>query len=142
VIAARLCGGAGDLAGALQRSRDAVEYTRRVGDIGNGTYALNDAVHTLAAHNEHVAAAEIIGALEGGVMRVMAYQFVGTEADRRDSTHQRLEETLGDAEFNAAWARGAAMTADEVSLAAITKLDELLVAAETPPADIPGSRTT
>jgi len=59
----------------LLRSREAVEYWHRVGDISNGAYALHDLVPTLAAQGEPTTATAILGALEGGVMQAMAYQW-------------------------------------------------------------------
>jgi len=54
-------------------------------------------------YKKSVAAAEIIGALEGGAMQVVAYEWLGTEADRRRLARQMLERTLGEVEFDAAW---------------------------------------
>jgi len=125
-VRARLRARAGDLAGALQQSRDAIDYSYRVSDLSNALFALNDAVHTLATLHEHVTAAEIFGAMGGGALRALTYQWVGTEAARRDSARQSAKDALGDVEFQAAWSRGAAMTMDEVASVVIAKLDELL----------------
>jgi predicted ATPase len=133
VISARLRANAGDLAGSIERSRDAVEYGRRVGDLTNSTWALTEAVATLAGQHESVLAAEIIGALEGGAeLREIAYRLVTSEDDRRDMARQSVRDALGEVEFNAAWSRGAAMTVDEIALAAIAKLDELLASEADP----------
>jgi len=133
VIAARLRSGTGDLAEALQRSREAIDYSHRVSDISNASFAPGNAAITLAAHARYIVAAEIMGAVEGGVTRALSGQWARAEGDRRQSARRAAEAALGETAFDAAWSRGAAMTLDEIAAVAIAALDELL-AAENPTA--------
>lgn len=125
MIAASLHASAGDLAGALRRSREAIEYSRLVGDLNNGAYALRDAVNTLAVHDEQVAA-EILGAIEGGGLLAIGVRTRGAEADRFDAGRRAGEAGLGADEFAAAYSRGSAMTVDDVTTRAIAALDRII----------------
>ena len=130
VIAAWLRASAGDLAGALLRSREAIEYSRRVGDLNNGAYALRDAVNALAVHDEQVAAAEILGAVEGGGLQAIVVQTRGAQTDRFEAGRRAVEAGLGADEFAAAWSQGAAMTVDDATTRAIAALDRILAREE------------
>lgn len=126
MIAASLHASAGDPAGALRRSREAIEYSRLVGDLNNGAYALRDAVNTLAVHDEQVAAAEILGAIEGGGLLAIGVRTRGAEADRFEAGRRAGEAGLGADEFAAAYSRGSAMTVDDVTTRAIAALDRII----------------
>jgi hypothetical protein len=130
VIAAWLHALAGDVTGSLRRAREAIEYSRLVGDLNNGTYALRDAVNTLAVHDEQVAAAEILGAIEGGVLQAIGVRTRGAESDRFEAGRQAVEAGLGAGEFAAAWSRGTAMSVDDVVTRATTALDRILAEME------------
>jgi hypothetical protein len=129
VIAARLRSRAGDPNGALQGLRDAIAHSQRVGDRNNMTFALRAAMQTFIARGEATVATEIAGAFEAGAISAMNWRLGGDEAARREAAHSTMRDLLGEPAFDAAFARGAAMSYDEVSLLAIAKLDELLAAA-------------
>jgi hypothetical protein len=66
--------------------------------------------------------------LEEGHFRVLLLQTGGEELVRRRAALNRARESADPGEFEAAFARGAAMTYDEVVDLALAKLDELLAA--------------
>ena len=128
-VAARIRVRLGDLAGAWAAMREAILYSRDVGDTANLGFALFEMADALGARDEPFVA-ELGGALKDGAFRQLLLQTGGEELTRREEAITRVRETLDPSDFDPAWARGAAMTHDEVIDFALAKLDELLLAAE------------
>jgi predicted ATPase len=129
VIAARLRARRGEKLAALAGTREAVDYTRGVGDLSNLSYALHDAVMLFVEHGEPRVAAEVAGAVDTGALRAMSYLHRPSEADPRARARERARELLGNEEYEAATKRGAALTYDDIALVALAALDELILAA-------------
>jgi predicted ATPase/class 3 adenylate cyclase len=128
VIAARLRASSGNVLVGLTSTREAIEYTRNVGDLSNLSYGLHEAVMVFVAHGAPRIAAEVSGALDTGALMTMSYVQRPSETQSREAARERARQLLGDEEFTAATTRGAAMTYDEIALAALAALDELIAA--------------
>ena len=126
MIAARLRGRRGDAAAALAGAREAIDYTRSVGDLSNLSYALHDSVLLFVEHGRPSMAAEVAGALDTGALRTMSYSHGPSEYGRRAEARERARAALGDEEFEAANRRGATMPHDDIALRALAELDALL----------------
>ncbi|HXY92985.1 MAG TPA: adenylate/guanylate cyclase domain-containing protein [Acidimicrobiia bacterium] len=127
-LAARIRARLGDATGACRALREAVEYSRDVGDTANLGFALFEMLDVLVASGHARFAARLAGALTDGVFRDLLTQVGGDESGRRQRTIERVRDEIEPAEFAADWARGAAMTHTEVIDVTLSELDELLAA--------------
>jgi predicted ATPase/class 3 adenylate cyclase len=107
---------AGDVAGACAALRESVAWSHAVGDQANLTAALWELVGLLEHAGRPVAADELTGALQEGVLG----RFIGWHPDSEVAHATADSETRA-----AARARGARLTYEEVLELTLTSLDEL-----------------
>jgi predicted ATPase/class 3 adenylate cyclase len=124
-LAARIRMQMGDSRGAWTALREAIEYSRDVGDVANLGFVLFELAHYLAGDDDAFAA-QLGVALNEGALRRLLMQVGGDEVARRQETLDRARERLDASAFAAVHASGMAMTRDDVIEFALAKLDDLL----------------
>jgi predicted ATPase/class 3 adenylate cyclase len=127
-IAARIRMQMGDAGRAWTALREAVEYSRDVGDIANLGFVLFELPFYLVGKDDAFVA-QLSVALREGALRQLVMQVGGDEIARRLEAFDRAVAALDASSFAAAHAAGMAMTRDDVIEFALAKLDALIAEA-------------
>jgi hypothetical protein len=118
--------------------RSAID-SRDVGDTSNLGFILFEMLDGLARIGGHDAfVAQLGGALKEGFFQVLLLQTSGDELTRREAALMRVRESTDPDTYELAFARGAALTYDEVIDLALAKLDDLLAEPTAQEVEAPG----
>jgi tetratricopeptide (TPR) repeat protein len=126
-IAALIRARQGDARGALEGAREAVAYSHDVGDRSNLATAIvrGAAITAILGHGD--LGAVLSGIVDGPALAIhLSEHFSASEIVDYRSVQERTRTAIGDAAYDAATARGAAMGADEVVPYVLSELDRLL----------------
>jgi predicted ATPase/class 3 adenylate cyclase len=111
---ARLLAKHGDLEGAFARLREAITHTYQIADYGELAGTLLAATTVLAGAGRAEATAAIDGFATDGLAADFGIGYQGAERDEQVEAQERARTELGDAAYDAAHARGAAMSYEEI----------------------------
>jgi predicted ATPase/class 3 adenylate cyclase len=121
---AQLLAGSGDLPAARQALREGLESANIIGDQPGIAVCLARGVAVMAALGEHQTAAVFLGAVTGGLLA--RHSGVSpNEIPDQDTFITTLRSKLGDDDYTAATARGAAMTYEQASAFALVAIEGL-----------------
>lgn len=112
--AARLLAKRGDLSGARDRLREAIVHTYQVADYNELAGVLVIATTVLANAGIPEQIAVVGGFVTDGVVADFAVTFDGPERDEQIEAQTRARTELGSDAYDAAYARGAAMSYEEI----------------------------
>jgi hypothetical protein len=127
-LAARIRMEMGDTTRAWTALREAVEYSRDVGDTANLGFVLFELAYYLAGKDDAFVA-QLGVALREGALRRLLMQVGGDEVIRRYEAIDSARDALDASTFALAHTSGMAMTRDDVIAFALAKLDELIAEA-------------
>jgi ATP/maltotriose-dependent transcriptional regulator MalT len=111
---ARLLAKRGDLEGSFAPLREAITHTYQVADYSELVGVLWVATTVLADAGRAEATAVINGFITDGPVADFAIVYQGPERDEQVQAQERARAELGDATYDAAHARGAAMSYEEI----------------------------
>ncbi len=117
----------GDARSALSHLRDSVTHSVDEGDNTTIFSCYDRAIRVFAFVGKHEPAAELAGVVTLGPFASLTTIAVGPEADERDAVLVDVRTELGDAAFDAALARGAGLSYDEVLDRVLGEIDRMLV---------------
>jgi predicted ATPase/class 3 adenylate cyclase len=116
----------GDARSALSHLRDAVTHSVDEGDNTTIFSCYDRAIRVFAVLGNHVPAAELAGVVTVGPFASLSTIGVGPEAEERDASLVDVRRELGDASFEAAVARGAGLSYEEILDRVLGEIDRML----------------
>ena len=109
---------AGDYDAAEESYEEALEVSRRMGNLSNTAYALNGlALCRSAAHDDELAI--VLHAAADAMFETIGEALDAEETALREQDLERLRSTVGIEEFETAYRHGLSLSADEVSTIAM-----------------------
>jgi len=126
-IAAQIRARQGDARGALEGAREAIAYSHDVGDRMNMSTAIARGASIAAMLGYQDLGAVVAGIVEGAALGVrLSEHFSESEIADYRLVQEQARTAIGDAAYDAATARGAAMGSDEVVAYTLGELDRIL----------------
>ena len=116
----------GAVGSALAHLRAALTHSVDEGDDTTLFSCYDRAIRVFAFLGDHERAAELAGAVTLGPFASLTTIAVGPEADERNAALDEVRHELGDAPFDAAAARGAGLSYDELLARVLAEIDRML----------------
>jgi predicted ATPase/class 3 adenylate cyclase/tetratricopeptide (TPR) repeat protein len=122
-LVTRMSSEAGDHRRAIEAVREAIVYSRDVGDRNSMAFALYEFARLCDLRGHPTAGATLVGALHSGVWYRLGSEYL--DAERREEARTLALAALGPETYEECEARGSAMTYDEVVAFALATVDTM-----------------